>query len=108
MDIGKEAEQRAKQYLTQQGLKFVAANVRYNFGELDLVMRDGADWVFVEVKYRSHRQFGGAKQALSAAQVNRLRQAAACYIQQHQIDAPCRFDVVAIDPQQIEWLRGAF
>ncbi|WP_417761187.1 YraN family protein [Shewanella sp.] len=108
MDIGKDAEQRARRYLAQRGLTFVAANVRYSFGELDLVMRDGKHWVFVEVKYRSNRQFGGAVQALGAAQVQRLRQAAACYLQQHRIDAPCRFDLVAIDKQQIDWVRGAF
>lgn len=108
MGIGKDAENRARHYLVQQGLKFVTQNVRYTFGELDLVMRDGKHWVFVEVKFRSGNKFGGAIQALSQAQMQRIRQAAACYLQQHNIDAPCRFDLVAINQQQIEWVRGAF
>ncbi|QSX34047.1 YraN family protein [Shewanella avicenniae] len=108
MNIGKDAENQARKYLEQQGLKFVTQNVRYSFGELDLIMRDGKQWVFVEVKFRSGNKFGGALHALSQAQMQRIRQAAACYLQQHKIDAPCRFDLVGINQQQIDWVRGAF
>ena len=38
---GLEAEQQAREYLQQAGLRFVAANVRYKVGEIDLIMRDG-------------------------------------------------------------------
>ncbi|MGB0892983.1 MAG: YraN family protein [Parashewanella sp.] len=105
---GQQGEQQAKQYLLQQGLTFVTANERYNFGELDLIMRDNNSWVFVEVKYRSNPSFGGAVHAVSAKQMQRIRKAAAHYLQRNNINAPCRFDVIAIDNGQIQWIKGAF
>jgi putative endonuclease len=108
MNQGQQAEQQAADYLQRQGLTLVAQNVRYPFGELDLVMRHGPYWVFVEVKFRSGNQFGGALNAIGAAQVARIRRAASHYLQRQHIDAPCRFDVIAIEAGQIRWLQGAF
>ncbi len=108
MTLGQQAETLAQHYLEQQGLSFVERNVRYPFGEIDLVMRQQNQWVFVEVKYRSATQFGGAIQALSKAQIGRIRKAASQYLQQHKLDVPCRFDMIAIDGDQIHWLQGAF
>ena len=56
----------ARRYLEQKGLVFVAANVRYRVGELDLIMRDGRQWVFVEVRYRRDARFGGAAMSITA------------------------------------------
>ncbi|MCE9782863.1 YraN family protein [Shewanella algae] len=108
MDLGQEGERLARRYLEQQGLTFVEQNVRYSFGELDLVMKQGIQWVFVEVKYRSPSRFGGALQSLSQAQITRLRKAASQYLQQHRINAPCRFDLLAIDAGKVQWLQDAF
>ncbi|GIU32378.1 YraN family protein [Shewanella schlegeliana] len=105
---GQIAEHTARQYLEQHGLTFVEQNVRYRFGEIDIVMKDRSDWVFVEVKYRSASQYGGAVNALSHAQTQRIRKAASHYIQLKRIDAICRFDVIAVNPQGIQWIRDAF
>ncbi|WP_144211976.1 YraN family protein [Shewanella donghaensis] len=108
MNQGQHAELMARTYLEQQGLQFVVQNQRYRFGEIDLIMRDKQSWVFVEVKYRSSTQFGGALSALSSAQISRIRKAAAQYLQTHKINAPCRFDVIAINGSDIQWLQGCF
>lgn len=108
MNQGYNAEQAAKQYLQQQGLIHIAANVRYKFGEIDLIMRDADYWVFIEVKYRSSNKFGGAIHALTQKQVHRIRKAAEHYLQLNGIDAPCRFDVIAIDPHNTKWICNAF
>ncbi|MBT1445334.1 YraN family protein [Shewanella sp. JM162201] len=108
MNTGQLAEDNALSYLCNQGLKLEARNVRYPFGELDLVMRDGRTWVFVEVKYRTPKGFGDAVEALSFAQQQRLRRAASHYLQRQHIDAPCRFDVVAISGTQLQWIKDAF
>ena len=47
---GREAELRAADFLAAQGLRIVARNWRCRFGEIDLVVRDGATLVFVEVR----------------------------------------------------------
>ncbi len=58
MSEGAQAEQRAAQYLQRQGLKPVAQNYRSRFGEIDLVMQDGATLVFIEVRLRRNASFG--------------------------------------------------
>lgn len=108
MILGQAAETLTQSHLEQQGLTFVERNVRYPFGEIDLVMRHKNHWVFVEVKYRSATQYGGALQAVSKAQIGRIRLAASHYLQIHRLDVPCRFDVVAIEGHQIHWLVDAF
>ncbi|MCL1078603.1 YraN family protein [Parashewanella spongiae] len=108
MNIGSQGEKKARTYLEQHGLIFKASNVRYRFGELDLIMRDDQYWVFVEVKFRSNARFGGAISAVSTKQMARIRLAADHYLQQQKIDAPCRFDVIAIDNDEIQWLKAAF
>lgn len=108
MNSGKEAELQALNYLIQQGLTLVDKNVRYSFGELDLVMRQGDAWIFIEVKYRSSNKFGGAISALSHKQIKRLQKSANHYLQLHRINAPCRFDLIAIDKTQIRWLKNIF
>ncbi|CAN5263530.1 YraN family protein [soil metagenome] len=111
--IGAAAEQRAREYLEQQGLVFVASNWRAHFhkqaGELDLVMRDGATLVFVEVRARASRAFGGAAASVTPVKQARLRLAARAYLNGLGGPEPrCRFDVVALEAGRLDWLRDAF
>lgn len=108
MNKGLQGELQARKYLEQQGLAFVEQNVRFPFGELDLVMRQQNFWVFVEVKLRTNPNFGGAVSAVSKKQVQRIRKAADHYLQRKRIQSPCRFDVIAIDGSHIQWVKGAF
>jgi putative endonuclease len=111
--LGNAAEQQARDYLCQQGLRYVESNWRAQFfkqaGELDLVMREGDDWVFVEVRARKSGHFGGAAASVTYAKQQKLRRAAQAYLQAHQLHhAFCRFDVVAIESGQINWIQNAF
>ncbi|TZF82394.1 YraN family protein, partial [Cognatilysobacter lacus] len=104
----------AREHLVRAGLEPVAANAGYRVGELDLVMRDGATLVFVEVRYRANDRFGGGAQSVTAAKRRKLVRAASLFLATHRrwADAPCRFDVVEasgdIDSPQLTWLRDAF
>lgn len=46
-ETGALIERQARAFLEERGLRFVAANFRTRFGELDLVMEDGETLVFV-------------------------------------------------------------
>lgn len=108
---GAEAERRARRHLEAAGLRFVAANVRYRLGEIDLIMADGRVAVFVEVRSRGSRAYGGAAASIDGRKQLRIRRAAQCWLQQRMGQRPwpaCRFDVVAIDGGRLEWLRDAF
>ena len=112
--IGAEGEAIARRHLERAGLEFVAANVRYRVGEIDLVMRDADGTIaFVEVRRRTRATYGGAAASVTHAKCRRLIAAASHFIAAHRLDTrPCRFDVVSIegcgDGARIDWLRDAF
>ncbi|WP_342115541.1 YraN family protein [Pseudoduganella sp. OTU4001] len=106
-DIGQAGEERALAYLQQQGLKLVERNFLCKVGELDLIMRDGAYLVFVEVRERNNPRFGGAAASISPAKQRRIVRAAQFYLLRCKPLPPCRIDIVAIDGERINWLRNA-
>lgn len=74
-------------------------------------MKDNTYLVFVEVRFRSCSDYGGAGASITAVKQNRLRLAAEHYIQRHRINQPCRFDVVLLGPDHpdsTQWIRDAF
>jgi putative endonuclease len=116
---GATIEAAARVHLEREGLRPLAANARYQAGELDLVMldrgRDGLDVVvFVEVRYRQHAGFGGGAVSIDRGKRRRLVRAALLFLAGHRAlaDAACRFDVVEAsgDPAApaLNWLRDAF
>lgn len=119
---GAEGELHARRYLERAGLTFVAANVSYRDGELDLVMRDlpraslaTPSLVFVEVRRRAGASHGGAAASITRAKRRRIVAAAAHYLVGLGMRTlpPCRFDVITIDGEagdgfRVEWMRDAF
>lgn len=111
MKDGALAEQWAAQYLQRQGLKPVERNYRSRFGEIDLVMKDGATLVFVEVRLRRSGDFGGAAASIDSHKQQRLIRTAQQYLAGLSQMPPCRFDAVLMDNAQgrnVQWLRNAF
>ena len=102
---GQGWEQAALAYLKRHHLTPVEQNFRCKAGEIDLIMRDGASLVFVEVRQRSGAEHGGAAASITPAKIRRLTRAAQVYLLRFPVTPPCRFDVIAIDGEQIEWLR---
>jgi putative endonuclease len=103
---GAAAEDAALAYLARHGLSLVERNFRCRGGELDLVMREAATLVFIEVRQRSHPGYGGAAASIGAAKRARLVIAAQTYLQRYRAPPACRFDVVAIDGAAVSWLKN--
>ena len=108
-------EDLACQYLLKANLSLVERHFRSGHWEIDLIFKEGATLVFVEVKYRKSQSYGGARQALAQSQMQRLRKAAQAYLQLNNLKqqkTQCRFDLVAITglpPEiSIDWLKNAF
>jgi len=113
--VGDEGEARALAHLQRAGLVLVernyrvAAGPRARGGEIDLILRaPGGTLVFVEVRARAGGTHGGAAATVSAAKQRSLVLAARHYLQRFASPPPCRFDVVAIDGERLQWLPGAF
>ena len=112
--IGEHFETQARHYLQQQGLVFKDKNISFRFGEIDLVMLDKEQLVFVEVRYRRSSEFGGSAASVDHHKQVKLTKAAQLYLQKYYGNQPpsCRFDVVAITKVnqdiQINWIKNAF
>lgn len=105
----------ALRHLQRQGLTLVERNYRVaqgpraRGGEIDLILRDrDGTLVFCEVRARASTARGGAAASVGAAKQRSLLFAARHYLLRHAVPPPCRFDVVAIDGEHVEWLPGAF
>ncbi|HEY6510896.1 MAG TPA: YraN family protein [Burkholderiaceae bacterium] len=112
---GDRAESLALEHLQRHGLALVCRNYRVargpraRGGEIDLILRErDGTVVFVEVRSRADSTFGGALASVTARKQQRLVLAARHYLAGLARLPPCRFDVVAFDGADVQWVRGAF
>ncbi len=112
---GQSAEDRALAHLQSHGLRLLCRNYRVSrgpgqrAGEIDLVLRDqDGTLVFVEVRQRRSTAQGGAAASVTSAKQRSLIFAARHYLASLPQVPACRFDVVAIDADDLQWLPAAF
>ena len=109
---GDAAEDRALAHLLERGLRLVARNYRTpgrGGGEIDLIMRErDGTLVFVEVRKRASRAYGGAAASVGFLKQRRIVFAARHYLLRLRQPPPCRFDVVSMEGGGIHWMRAAF
>lgn len=113
-ESGKLAENTACQYLQTHGLTILARNFRAKTGEIDLIMQDKDEIVFVEVRLRNNPFFSTAIESVNRFKQRKLIRTATFYLAQtNWLDkVNCRFDVIGISYAQtkvaIEWIKDAF
>jgi putative endonuclease len=106
---GIAGEDVAAAWYLSHGYELVARNWRCRQGELDLIVRRGAEVVFCEVKSRATAAFGTPAEAVTHEKRQRIRHLAARWIQDSKIrPAQIRFDVAAILGDELEVYEGAF
>lgn len=104
-ELGRLGEEAALRYLQERGYRLVARNFHCSLGELDLIMQQGRQLVFVEVKARTSARFGQPEDAIGPQKLRRLRQAVAVYLQQEKPRYyDLRLDAIAVelDPHTYE------
>lgn len=109
--LGKEKEQLASEYLKKQNVTIIEQNYYTRGGELDLIGVDHGALVFFEVKYRRSDAYGSAADAVDIRKCKRMVKAARYYMLTHgkkEAQTDCRFDVIAMDGDRIEWIQNAF
>ena len=112
--FGKTAEDLACVELQRRGYAVLARRYRTRVGEIDIVARDGATLVFVEVKARSDARCGHPAESVTGRKQRRIASMAQDFVARHRLyGAPCRFDVVAIlgpdgGVQTVDVIRSAF
>lgn len=113
-EIGKQAEQQARLFLQARGFSLIVQNYRSRYGEIDLIMRDQDDIVFVEVRSRSRVDYGHPAETVNKRKQQKLIKTAIDFLQKKRwlYKVNSRFDVIAIQLEtsewQIEWFKNAF
>lgn len=93
---GAWGEALAAEFLRKKHYKIVAAGYRSRFGEIDLIVSDKRNVVFVEVKLRRNADFAKAREYVNRAKQDRIRVTASVYLSQNPTRLQPRFDVVEI------------
>jgi putative endonuclease len=112
--VGAYGEQLAAQHLQAQGLVVLDRNWRCADGEVDLVLRDGDNIVFCEVKTRRTDLFGPPSASVTYRKVRKLRQLALRWLDETGLHShEIRFDVVEVlvpaeGAEQVTHIRSAF
>lgn len=113
-DTGILGEKLARNSLAKKGYRIVETNFRCPEGEIDIVAQDKDCLVFIEVRTKQSRSFGTPEESITPTKMEKLRAAAAYYLQTHRDLPPLwRIDVVAIEldakkkPSRIEIIENA-
>jgi putative endonuclease len=107
---GDLAEQKACDFLQSKGLQLIIRNYRCMHGEIDLIMSDKAEIVFVEVRSRTRADYGYAEETVDRHKQKKLLQSAMHFLQEKNgLDIfDCRFDVIGFLKNKIKWIKNAF
>lgn len=107
--LGRVGEDKAARFLRKRGCKILAKNYKNDIGEIDIVAKDGEVVAFVEVKTRTSDIYGEPSEAVTRNKRRKYALVATEYLVRNNLnDAPCRFDVVEIKNDEINYIKDAF
>ena len=108
-EIGSYFESKAAEFLKSRGCEILAANFYCRFGEIDLIVKDGAYIAFCEVKYRKSDKKGLPVEAVTRRKQKTISKCAVYYLTVHGfLHMDVRFDVISVLDGQIDWIQNAF
>ncbi|MGQ4005610.1 YraN family protein [Francisellaceae bacterium CB300] len=110
-EIGNKAELQACKFLISQNVKIIEQNFKaLPYGEIDIIAIDNNTLIFVEVKYRKYTSFGTAQEMVSKSKQQKIINTANIFLEQNSQyqNYECRFDVIAMNNNDIEWIKNAF
>jgi len=98
---GLAGQEAAEKFLQNKGYEVLARNYRVKTGEIDLILKDGTYFVFVEVKYRKSLGYGLPREAVGHTKQQRIIKTALHYLALNNLtESDIRFDVVEVLQQQ--------
>lgn len=108
--VGTEYEQKAVQALKDRGVEILACNYRNRYGEIDIIAREKSCICFIEVKYRTSKNYGIPEEAVDYRKKATIHKVADYYRMNNGIGEweEIRFDVIAITEGHMMWHKNAF
>ncbi|WP_150465281.1 YraN family protein [Francisella sp. SYW-2] len=111
IEIGNKAEEQASKFLQAKNLEILAQNFKaLPYGEIDIIALEQSTLVFIEVKYRSKTKFAKAEEMLTYSKQQKIINSANIFLQKNPKleNYECRFDLIAINKKNINWIKNAF
>lgn len=100
--IGDFGEKIAKEYCKKQGYKIIKQNFTNRMGEIDLIVKEKDQIIFVEVKTRTNQNFGYPEESIDSQKQNKIIRTAQNYLFEEKISSEnYRFDVISIEINQL-------
>ena len=96
IEVGKEGEKLAANYLMKKGFEVIERNYRYRRFEIDIIAKKEKTLVFVEVKTRSANYFGEPEEAVGEKQSSQIIEAAENFILEIDWKGDIRFDIISV------------
>ena len=108
-ELGIWGEKEAAKFLKKRKYKIIEQNYRCKLGEVDIIAKQGAYLVFVEVKTRASSRYDLPMEAVDEQKQRKLMMLALYYQKcKGLLDMPIRFDVVQILGEEVTLIEGAF
>ena len=108
--LGEDKEKLAADFLEAAGCRIIERNFRCRMGEIDLIAKENDTFLFAVVKYRANHKAGLPEEAVGPEKQKTIGKVALYYLKTRirRMDVPCRFDVIAIDGDEIRHHKNAF
>ncbi len=97
--FGNAAEADAAAFLIKKGFEIIDTQYRNKFGEIDIIAKDGEEFVMVEVKARHDHEFGYPEESVTKSKLRKIGIVGAMFMDDYP-RCEWRIDVIAIEYDQ--------
>ncbi len=106
---GKEYEEKALKILENNGFSLCLKNYKNSYGEIDLIVKNDLEIVFVEVKYRKNKKYGTGLEAINIKKAKRIYMGAQEFLLKNEnFYKSYRFDLIIFEGEQYNWIKNCF
>ena len=95
-ELGKWGEDTAARYLSDKGYVIIARDWRIGHRDIDIIAMHQGWLVIIEVKTRANGSIVTPEEAIDYRKIQSVCLAANAYVKANRIDAPIRFDIIAV------------
>ena len=104
--IGFKYENLVKNFLLNKKLEYLESNYYSEYGEIDLIFKENDILIFVEVKYRKDDKYGLAEESVSRQKLKNIINTSLVYIAENEWTGEYRYDLVAVNGEEIIWFEN--
>lgn len=95
-ELGKQGEELAVNFLSENGYLILEKNWRWQKAEVDIIAQQNNILVFAEVKTRTTSYFGEPSEAVTLKKETLFKDAAEAYLELKNLENEVRFDIISI------------